>query len=95
MTRLQSQKFYNSPAWRSMSRHIRARDKWLCQGCLPRRVGAKLVHHIRAINAGGSPLQESNLISLCADCHRARHGQVVDEGKQAWKAYIKDLMEKF
>ena len=95
MTRLQSQKFYNSPRWRAMSRHIRARDKWLCQGCLPRTIAAKLVHHVVPIDAGGPPFKESNLISLCADCHRDRHGQVVDEGKREWVDYIRNLMEKF
>ena len=95
MTRRESQKFYNTPEWRSMSRHIRARDKWLCQGCLPRTVGAKLVHHKVAISDGGAPLKESNLISLCASCHRESHGQVVDEGKKEWASYIKNLMERF
>ena len=70
--------------WRSMSRHIRQRDNWLCTSCRPRRVAAELVHHIVPLSENGEPLKESNLTSLCADCHRQRHGQVVDKGKQEW-----------
>ena len=94
MTAKQRRRFYATPEWRSMSRHIRQRDNWLCQGCLPRTVGAALVHHKVPLSAGGEPLSESNLISFCADCHRRRHGQVVDQEKQKWVDYIRDLMEK-
>ena len=92
MTPTQRRRFYQTPAWRAMSRHVRQRDKYLCQGCLPRTVAARAVHHIVPIADGGERLKESNLISLCADCHRDRHGPVVDEGKREWVSYIKDLM---
>ena len=95
MTRREAQRFYATPQWRAMSRHVRARDGWLCQSCLPRTVAAKLVHHKVAINDGGEPLKESNLVSLCADCHRSAHSAVVDEGKREWVDYIKNLMERF
>ena len=95
MTRPQRQLFYQSREWRAMSRHIRHRDGWLCQGCLPRTVAAELVHHIVPLSEAGPPLEESNLVSLCAACHQDRHGQVVDEGKREWVDYIKDLMERF
>ena len=94
MTAKQRKRFYQTREWRAMSRHIRQRDGWLCQSCLPRTVGAALVHHKVPLSAGGSPLSESNLISLCAECHLLRHGQVVDEGKREWVNYIRDLMEK-
>ena len=94
MTAIQRKRFYQTREWRSMSRHIRQRDGWLCQGCLPRTVGAELVHHKVPLSEDGPPLEESNLVSLCADCHRARHEQV-DEGKQEWKRYIVGLMERF
>ena len=90
----QRQKFYQTREWRAMSRHIRQRDNWRCADCRPRTVGAALVHHIVPLSENGPPLSESNLISLCAECHRQRHGQVVDKGKQEWKRYIKNLMEK-
>ena len=94
MTRTQRQRFYATREWRAMSRHIRQRDNWLCTSCRPRRVAAELVHHIVPLSENGEPLKESNLTSLCADCHRAKHSQVVDKGKQEWVTYIRDLMEK-
>ena len=95
MTAIQRTRFYSTREWRSMSRRIRQRGGWLCQGCLPRTVAAKVVHHVKPLAEGGPPLKESNLISLCADCHRDRHGQVVDKGKQEWVTYIRELMERF
>ena len=95
MTAKQRRRFYQTPAWRSMSRHIRQRDGWLCQSCLPRTVGATLVHHVVPLSENGEPLTESNLTSLCADCHRSAHSQVVDQGRQEWKRYIENLMERF
>ena len=95
MTRIQRKRFYETREWRSMSRLIRQRDGWLCQGCLPRTVGAALVHHKVPLSEGGPPLEEENLVSLCADCHRSAHSQVVDQGKQEWKRYIENLMERF
>ena len=95
MTVIQRKRFYQTREWRAMSRHIRQRDGWLCTSCRPRRVAAALVHHVVPLSEGGSPLSESNLISLCADCHRDRHGQVVDQGKQEWVKYIANLMERF
>ena len=94
MTAMQRKRFYQTREWRAMSRHIRQRDGWLCTSCRPRRVAAELVHHIVFLSDGGEPLSESNLISLCADCHRGRHSQVVDQGKQEWVRYIAGLMEK-
>ena len=95
MTAIQRKRFYETREWRAMSRHIRQRDGFLCQGCLPRTVAARVVHHVRALADGGKALDESNLVSLCSDCHRDRHGQVVDEGKQEWAQYIKKLQERF
>ena len=94
MTAMQRKRFYQTREWRAMSRHIRQRDGWLCAGCKPRTVAAELVHHIVPLSENGPPLSESNLISLYAECHRARHDQVVDKGKQEWVRYIAVLMEK-
>ena len=94
MTDKQRKRFYQTREWRSMSRLIRQRDGWLCTSCRPRRVAAELVHHIVPLSENGEPLKESNLTSLCADCHRFAHSQV-DQGKQEWKRYIENLMERF
>ena len=94
MTVIQRKRFYATRAWKAMSRQIRQRDGWLCTSCRPRRVAAALVHHKVPLSENGPPLEESNLVSLCADCHRDRHGLVVDKGKQEWDRYLRNLMEK-
>ena len=93
MTRRESQRFYNSRPWRTMSRWIRARDGFLCTACRPRRVGAALVHHVKPLLHGGAALDPANLTSLCKSCHIEAHGEVVSEEKQAWSAYLRKLRE--
>lgn len=63
-----------SSDWKVLARQIRDRDKWTCQDCGEQRVrwGAALhVHHIDEDKLNNDP---GNLISLCATCHRRRHG---------------------
>ena len=95
MTVMQRKAFYQTPAWRAMSKHIRHRDGQLCTACRPRRVGAALVHHVRPLSENGAALDPANLTSLCKSCHREAHSVVVDEGKQEWTRYIKKLQESF
>ena len=49
-----------------------ARDSWRCQQC--GRIGNSEVHHQTFRSHGGDD-DPGNLISLCADCHRAAHEQ--------------------
>ena len=58
-----------------------ARDAWLCQDCLKRGryTPAEEVHHIREltpdnINDPEVTLNPGNLVSLCRECHKQRHG---------------------
>lgn len=58
-----------------------ARDAWLCQDCLKRGryTPAEEVHHIREltpdnINDPSITLNPDNLVSLCRECHKQRHG---------------------
>ena len=95
MTARQRREFYHSPEWRAMSHHIRERDGHRCTACKPRTVGARLVHHVKPLSEGGAALDPANLVSLCAECHRSAHGQVVDVPRQEWKRYIKNLMERY
>ena len=95
VTPRQRREFYHSPEWRALSRQIRERDGHLCTACKPRTVGARLVHHVTPLSAGGSALDPANLTSLCSECHRLAHGQVVDVPRQEWKRYIKNLMERY
>ena len=74
-----------------MSKHIRARDGFLCTACRPRTVGAALVHHVKPLSHGGAALDPENLTSLCKSCHIEAHGEVVNEEKQTWVIYLRDL----
>ena len=94
MTTFQRKAFYQTREWKNMSRDIRQRDDWLCTSCRPRRVAAELVHHIKPLSENGPALDPANLTSLCSECHRQIHAVVVDQGKQEWVNYIKNLMEK-
>ena len=57
------------------------RDSFLCQDCLKegRYTPAEEVHHIEPltpenINSPSISLNPDNLISLCRECHKKRHG---------------------
>ncbi|MBP8124951.1 MAG: HNH endonuclease [Caldilineaceae bacterium] len=62
--------------WRVLRTAVLERDSYRCREC-----GAKAnyggmwleCHHQRRVADGGS-YRPWNLVSLCRDCHRARHG---------------------
>lgn len=67
---------------------ILCRDKFVCQDCgkfvgyvneygfkIPIGIGVD-VHHIIPVHIGGTDRQ-SNLTTLCCDCHNRRHGKTV------------------
>ena len=63
-----------------MRDYIYKRDKGLCVDCLTNGMitSAEEVHHIKPItqnniNDISITLNESNLISLCRECHQKRH----------------------
>ena len=75
-----AKQFYLSQSWRDMREYIIKRDHYLCQDCLNKGLftPAEEVHHIRPltpknINDTDITLNEENLVSLCRECHRARH----------------------
>lgn len=59
------------PDWDSRRRQVYKRDNYRCQNCGVS--GEVHAHHVVPISAGGSH-ETSNLLTLCADCHRATHG---------------------
>lgn len=80
--------FYKSKTWQHMREYIMKRDGRLCQDCLKRGIvtTAEEVHHITPLTPENImdpsvTLNENNLISLCRECHKARHGQS-DEPKR-------------
>jgi 5-methylcytosine-specific restriction enzyme A len=83
--------FYNSKPWKIVISRIKARDNHLCQLCLVNKKikYVEVVHHIKELRDYPSlSLAESNLISLCAGCHRHVHVEY-NKGK-----IERDQMEK-
>lgn len=68
--------FYKSAKWEMKRKSILRRDGYLCRNC--RRYGrmreATTVHHIKHLDEHPElALVDSNLISLCSDCHNKAH----------------------
>ena len=68
--------FYKSAKWDAKRKAILRRDGYMCRNC--RRYGrmreATTVHHIKHLDEHPElALVDSNLISLCADCHNKAH----------------------
>lgn len=77
--------FYNSTQWQQCREAILKRDKYRCQtpGCYN---PAEDVHHKtkltqKNINDPMVSLNPENLISLCGDCHKAKHERDKREGR--------------
>lgn len=73
--------FYKTKVWQDTREYIMSRDARLCQDCLKkgRITTAEEVHHIIELTPENMTdpdiaLNENNLISLCRECHKARHG---------------------
>lgn len=84
--------FYKSNRWQRMREYIYKRDRGLCQDCLKNGVikQAEEVHHIipltpNNIDDASIALGESNLVSLCRECHHLRHKGVYKNKKKKWK----------
>lgn len=67
-------RFRSSYAWQKKSKEIQKRDKYLCQWCLlqSRYTFDNIeVHHIIALASDFTKrMDNNNLISLCASCHK-------------------------
>lgn len=73
--------FYSSGAWKQVRDLARKRDHYLCVDCLRqgKYTPAEEVHHIIEltpdnINDPNVSLALSNLVCVCRECHKARHG---------------------
>ena len=78
----ESNPFYHTAAWKRARKAALQRDRGMCVDCMarfaqgtgirPRR--AEVVHHIRPLEERPDlALRLDNLVSLCAECHNARH----------------------
>jgi 5-methylcytosine-specific restriction endonuclease McrA len=71
MKRLRSRRRRLDPeSYRKLCRQVLKRDGWRCQSC--GRLTDLQVHHMNPRSLLGEDA-EGNLITLCADCHRAVH----------------------
>lgn len=75
-----AEKFYKGPAWQRCREAAIKRDRYLCVDCMKKGIirPAEEVHHIQHltpenINDPEISLNLDNLVSLCRDCHQARH----------------------
>ena len=63
------------------------RDLWRCQDCRKAGQGPLEVHHLISVYLGGSN-ELGNLVSLCHNCHLARHqGPAVT----AWRKRLREI----
>ncbi len=76
-----SNRFYKTGAWVKVRDYCLHRDAFLCQDCLANGMytPAEEVHHIieltpENITDPSISLNPGNLVSLCRECHKARHG---------------------
>jgi 5-methylcytosine-specific restriction endonuclease McrA len=76
-----AESFYKSKAWQRCRAAAWSRDGGLCQDCLRqgRYTAAEEVHHITPLTPDNITdpsisLNLDNLVSICRECHQARHG---------------------
>lgn len=78
------QSFYNSLAWKSIVKMVKARDKGLCLCCLKKNKISyyNVVHHIEELKENrDKSLDIDNLICLCHSCHAKIHAEYKTENK--------------
>ena len=73
--------FYSGREWKHLREEVQRRDHRLCVDCLKKGliVPAEEVHHIEEltpenINDESVALNPDNLVCLCRECHKIRHG---------------------
>lgn len=80
-------KFYKNKLWRKKRKAILERDNNECQMCKKagRYSPAEVVHHIKHLKSNPAlALMDSNLISLCGECHNVVH----PEKQKKWKKKV-------
>ena len=84
--------FYHSKAWR-MTRKFYIKAHPLCEMCKrkspPEITGGQMVDHIKAISIGGDRLHQSNLQTLCNNCHNSKSGKEGQEFRKGIKDYVR------
>ncbi len=68
--------FYNSKAWKDKRAAIRRRDNYRCIPCWNNGTYSKgtIVHHkVELLDDWSLALEDSNLETVCHDCHEVEH----------------------
>lgn len=90
------QKFYGSRAWHK-TREAQILEHPVCERCLSKGIvkPAECVHHVTPFSEGVTDtdrwsmfLDERNLVSLCAQCHREIHNGMAANEDVEWIKHI-------
>lgn len=89
MQQVERDQFYNSQTWRTKRRAIVARDNKECQVCKSQgkvTLSGLIAHHIRPIEFyPDEKLEDSNLLTVCLQCHNSiHHGGGGEEYDEWW-----------
>ena len=85
---------HHTTAWKRTRRRVLTRDRHQCQECKRQGLGRLEVHHAKPLQDGGTDDMD-NLVTLCYDCHRARHASAGRRGdtRDAWAGLLyKDML---
>lgn len=92
--------FYNTKEWKHKREYIFKRYSGICLNCLATKgdpEDALYIHHIEEIkDSWGKRLTNSNLIPVCASCHKVIHDRY-NEGrfeKQHEQQRLKDILRE-
>jgi 5-methylcytosine-specific restriction protein A len=84
--------FYHSKAWR-MTRKFYIKENPLCEQCTRdgRITGGQMVDHIKPISYGPISLRldQSNLQTLCNNCHNKKNARESIEYRKGIKDYVR------
>lgn len=91
MPQINTKQFYNSGIWLRKRNKIWERDNFECQKCKQRGgySAAECVHHIKHLkDRPDLALTDSNLISLCFDCHNIEHPEKLKKNNSSARKFI-------
>ena len=66
---------HHTSTWQRLRRRVLTRDRHKCLDCHRQGLQRVEVHHVKHLRDGGSDDLE-NLVTLCYDCHKARHAVI-------------------
>lgn len=91
--------FYNSVAWKRLSRYIKLKYNSLCLSCLVNHnevVACEVVHHIDEVREDWEArLREDNLITLCHSCHNTLHANYIEKDKLELRNILQSYSRKY